>query len=233
MAKRNEAGFLRAARFLDGLGQFSYDFDLARIKKYLAAIGNPQDKIKTIHVAGTNGKGSVCAYISEILRRAGYRAGLYTSPHLLDVRERIRIKGSTAAERSAEGEMIPKRYFSGFIRNYRRAGGKFRLTYFELLTAMAFKYFYDKNVDFAVIETGLGGRLDATNILKMPLVSVITNIGLEHTKYLGNTVKKIAREKAGIIKENGIIVTGVSGAALSEIKKTSRSKHARILKNPP
>ncbi|MFH0947547.1 MAG: folylpolyglutamate synthase/dihydrofolate synthase family protein [Elusimicrobiota bacterium] len=212
--------YLQAVAFVENLGEFSYDFDLTRIINFLEKLGNPQDNIKTIHVAGTNGKGSVCAYISTVLQKAGYKVGLYTSPHLLDIRERIQINR----------EYIPKSVFANFVSNYSPSPIPCPLTYFELLTAMAFWYFERERVDFAVIEVGLGGRLDATNVIKNPLVSVITNISLEHTKYLGNTISKIAKEKAGIIKNNGFVVTGTSGIALQTIKKIAKIKNARVIK---
>jgi len=223
MKSRNIMSYNEAVDFLNRLGQFSYDFDLARIKKILKYFGNPQDKIMTVHIAGTNGKGSVCAFISSILQEAGFKTGLYTSPHLTDVRERIRINN----------KKISKSDFAYFITRYSLLITRCRLTYFELLTAMAFRHFHKENVGFAVIETGLGGRLDATNVIKMPAVSVITNIGLEHTRYLGNTVRKIASEKAGIIKKNVAVITGADGAALAVIKDIAGSKNAPVLKNPP
>lgn len=208
-----------ALTYVENLGEFSYDFNLARIGNFLAKLGNPQDKIKIIHVAGTNGKGSVCAYISTILQKAGYKVGLYTSPHILDIRERLQINR----------KKIPKKDFAKFVSNYTLYNISYTLTYFELLTAMAFWYFKRERVDFAVIEVGLGGRLDATNVIKNPLVSVITNISLEHSQYLGNTVSKIAREKAGIIKSNGFVITGTSGRALQTIEKIAKIKKAQIV----
>lgn len=210
-----------ALKYVENLGEFSYDFDLNRIGNFLEELGNPQDKIKNIHVAGTNGKGSVCAYISTVLQKAGYTVGLYTSPHILDIRERLQVNR----------RKIPRKYFTEFITRYSLLVTRYRLTYFELLTAMAFWYFEREKVDFAVIEVGLGGRLDATNVIKNPPVSVITNISLEHTQYLGNTVSKIAGEKAGIIKNNGFVITGVSGIALQTIKRIAKIKKTRVMIN--
>ncbi|HAX62108.1 MAG TPA: hypothetical protein DCX95_06125 [Elusimicrobia bacterium] len=212
--------YSRALKYVKNLGEFSYNFDLTRIRNFLEKLGTPQDKIKIIHVAGTNGKGSVCAYISTVLQKAGYKVGLYTSPHLLDIRERIQINRIK----------IPKKDFAEFIARYSLLVTRYHLTYFELLTSLAFWYFERKKVDFAVIEVGLGGRLDATNVIKKPLVSVITNISLEHTQYLGNTVSKIAREKAGIIKKNGIVITGTSGVALRTIEKIAKSKNTKLIR---
>ncbi|PKM92853.1 MAG: bifunctional folylpolyglutamate synthase/dihydrofolate synthase [Elusimicrobia bacterium HGW-Elusimicrobia-4] len=208
-----------AIEFVNNLEEFRYKFGLERIKSFLNLLGNPQDKIKIIHIAGTNGKGSTCAYISTILQKAGCKVGLYTSPHLLDIKERIQINR----------KKIPKKDFTSFVSTYTLHPTPYTLTYFELLTAMAFWYFEKEKVDYAVIEVGLGGRLDATNVIKNPLVSVITNISLEHTQYLGNTVSKIASEKAGIIKNNGTVITGTSGIALRTIEKIAKIKNARII----
>ncbi|MFH1540829.1 MAG: folylpolyglutamate synthase/dihydrofolate synthase family protein [Elusimicrobiota bacterium] len=202
------------------LDEFSYNFNLSRIKSFLEKLENPQNKIKIIHVAGTNGKGSVCAYISTILEKADYTVGLYTSPHLLDIRERIQI----------DRNCISKKEFSKFVSQYLSIAINYQLTYFEFLTAMAFWYFEREKVDFAVFEVGLGGRLDATNIIEKSLISVITNISLEHTQYLGNTISKIATEKAGIIKNNGFVITGATGIALQTIKKIAKIKNAKIIK---
>lgn len=155
-------------------------------------LGNPHKSYKTIHVGGTNGKGSTSHLLAAILQSSGYRVGLYTSPHLIDFRERIRVNG----------EMIPKDFVIEFVEKHRSFFEPLHPSFFELTSAMAMDYFRQQGVDFAIIEVGLGGRLDSTNIIS-PLLSVITNISLDHTQYLGDTVEKIAFEKAGIIK-NGI-----------------------------
>ncbi len=152
-------------------------------------LGNPHKAYRTIHVAGTNGKGSVSHLLAAILQRSGYKVGLYTSPHLVDFRERIRVNG----------EKIPKDYVIDFVGRHRPFFEPLHPSFFELTSSMAFEYFRDQRVDLAVIETGLGGRLDSTNIIT-PILSVITNISLDHTQFLGDTVEKIAAEKAGIIK---------------------------------
>jgi len=161
--------------------------------------GHPHKKFKTIHVAGTNGKGSVSHMLAAVLQSAGYKTGLYTSPHLKDFRERIRING----------EMIPESAVSEWVENYMSKNEKWKIdpSFFELTVAMTFDYFAQQKIDMAVIEVGLGGRLDSTNIIT-PEASVITNIGLDHTDLLGNTIEKIAFEKAGIIKENVPVVIG-------------------------
>lgn len=153
-------------------------------------LGNPHQAYKTIHVAGTNGKGSVSHLLAAILRQSGYKVGLYTSPHLVDFRERIRVNG----------KMIPKEYVTGFVEQHRDFFEPLQPSFFELTSTLAFDYFRAEQVDFAVIEVGMGGRLDSTNIIT-PILSVITNISLDHTQFLGNTVEQIAFEKAGIIKK--------------------------------
>ena len=159
--------------------------------------GHPHRKYRTIHIAGTNGKGSCAHTISAILQMCGYKVGLYTSPHLVDFSERIRINGNP----------IPEEYVIDFVQNEKTFFEPLKPTFFELVTAMAFKYFADKAVDIAVIETGMGGRLDCTNIIT-PALSIITNIGLDHTQFLGTTLEQIAMEKAGIIKPKTPVVIG-------------------------
>jgi len=188
---------------------------LERIELLLKKSGNPEKNLKCIHVAGTNGKGSVCAMISSILIDAGYKIGLYTSPHLKKFNERIRINNKLISD-----DNIVKYYL--MVKKYVT-----NQSFFEITTAMAFLYFAGKNVDFAVLEVGLGGRLDATNVV-VPLVSVITNIGLEHTEFLGNTIEKIAHEKAGIIKKNIPVVTAAEGIALAAIKKISNERNSKL-----
>ncbi|MEI6631682.1 MAG: folylpolyglutamate synthase/dihydrofolate synthase family protein, partial [bacterium] len=180
---------------------------------FLRLVGNPQDTLKSIHSAGTKGKGSTCAFISYILREAGYRTGLYTSPHLLSFRERIRILQPyrQGEERTAEGDFegaIPEEdlirlvdYLRPKIEKYNSNSQSGPLSFFEAYTTLAFVYFKEQRVDFAVLETGLGGRLDATNTVDS-LVCAITPISYEHTQKLGNTLREIASEKAGIIKDN-------------------------------
>ena len=184
--------------YLSGLNIDVMHFGLEAITELLARFGNPQNSYPTILIGGTNGKGSTAAMSASILLQAGYRVGLYTSPHLKDVRERIVISG----------RKIPPQKFSRILSEIKYQA-ILPLTYFEVLTAAAVIYFEREKVDIAVMEVGLGGRLDATNVC-FPLVSVITNIGLEHTAYLGNTLTAIASEKAGIIKPAGICVTGVT-----------------------
>ncbi|WP_449304072.1 bifunctional folylpolyglutamate synthase/dihydrofolate synthase [Prevotella aurantiaca] len=159
--------------------------------------GNPHQKFRSIHIAGSNGKGSCSHTLAAILQADGYKVGLYTSPHLVDFRERIRVNG----------KMISEQYVIDFVENYRNFFEPLRPSFFELTTAMAFKYFAEQKVDFAIIEVGLGGRLDCTNIIN-PLLSIITNISLDHTQFLGDTLPKIAFEKSGIIKQTTPVVIG-------------------------
>ena len=164
-------------------------------------LGHPHLSYKTIHVGGTNGKGSVSHTIAAVLQESGYRVGLYTSPHLVDFRERIRINGTP----------VSQQYVVNFVEEHRSFFEPLHPSFFEVTTAMAFKYFQEMNVDIAVIEVGLGGRLDCTNIIQ-PLVSVITNISFDHTQFLGDTLAKIAGEKAGIIKTHTPVVIGETNA---------------------
>ncbi|MCB8994626.1 MAG: bifunctional folylpolyglutamate synthase/dihydrofolate synthase [Bacteroidales bacterium] len=159
--------------------------------------GEPHKKFKSVHIAGTNGKGSVSHMLASVLQSAGYKTALYTSPHLLDFRERMKING----------QAIPEEYVISFVEKSLDLIEKLQPSFFELTTIMAFSYFADMEVDIAVIETGMGGRLDSTNII-IPVVSVITNIGLDHTQFLGDTLELIAAEKAGIIKNNIPVVIG-------------------------
>ena len=185
-------------------GVTAYKADIGNISKASNQLGNPHKKFKSIHVAGTNGKGSVSHMIASILQEAGYKVGLYTSPHLKDFRERIKINGN----------LISKKEVIDFISNNKIEFEQIKLSFFEFTVALAFDYFYKSKVEIAIIETGLGGRLDSTNIIK-PIISVITNIGLDHTNLLGETIEKIAYEKAGIIKTNTPVIIGRAYGDLS------------------
>ena len=179
------------------VGADAYKPGLDNTLRLMAHVGNPHEHLRAVHIAGTNGKGSTSHLIAAALQAAGLKVGLYTSPHLVDLRERIRINGVPVAE----DKVI------GFIEQNRAFLDQLQPSFFETMTAMAFAIFVDEKVDVAVIETGLGGRLDSTNVLT-PLLSVITNIGLDHTEFLGNTLPQIAREKAGIIKQGVPCVIG-------------------------
>ena len=179
------------------LGNVAYKGGLHNIKNLLSHLGNPHLHFNSIHIGGTNGKGSISHMLASVLQKSGYKVGLYTSPHLIDFRERIKINGS----------LIPREYVVSFITKNLSFFEENHFSFFEMTAAMAFSFFKESKVAMAVIEVGLGGRLDATNII-LPQVSVITNIGLDHTHILGDTLQKIAKEKSGIIKENTPVVIG-------------------------
>lgn len=195
---------------------------LERVNALLDAVGHPERDYKTIHVTGTNGKGSVTAYIASVCYQSGCKVGRYTSPHLMDYTERIRINDVDISQEDF-GIYIGKIAETA----PRNAEGQIEATEFDILTAAAFLYFKDQGVDYAVIEVGMGGLLDSTNIIT-PLVSVITNVTLDHTKYCGNTVQEIAQQKAGIIKSSVPVVTAAQVPALAVIEKTAKKKKAPL-----
>ncbi len=202
-------------------------FDLRRIEMLLERLGNPHRVAKSIHVAGTKGKGSTAAMIASILTQAGYRTGLYTSPHLLSIKERIQIDGSPIAE-NAFAELVemmkPK------VEAVNESGGFGELTTFELLTALAFAYFKERGAEYQVLETGLGGRLDATNVVK-PEVCVITAISFDHTDVLGDTLPQIATEKAGIIKSGSFVISSPQyPEAMKVIERVCRERGVRLVR---
>ncbi len=199
-------------------GTSAYKADLHNTITLDNYLGNPHKFYKTIHVAGTNGKGSTCHLIASALQEAGYKVGLYTSPHLKDFRERIKING----------KMCEKEFVVDFVEQHKDFFSKEQLSFFEMTVGMAFQYFKEQQVDIAVIETGLGGRLDSTNIIK-PIITAITNIDKDHTAILGNTFVKIATEKAGIIKEHTPIVIGEQkGFLKSRFQENAAKKNAFI-----
>jgi dihydrofolate synthase/folylpolyglutamate synthase len=188
------------------IGAAAYKSDLTNILELSKQLGNPEKKFRSIHVAGTNGKGSTSHMLAAILQKAGYKTGLYTSPHLYDFRERIRING----------HMIPENQIVEFTERIRPGIEKIEPSFFEITVAMAFEWFAREHVDVAVIEVGLGGRLDSTNII-VPEVSVITNISYDHMDLLGNTLQKIAFEKAGIIKPGIPVVIGEEQVEIKDV----------------
>ena len=190
-------------------GASAYKKDLTNTLLLADYLGHPEKNLKCIHIAGTNGKGSTSHMLASILQEAGYKTGLYTSPHLKDFRERIKISGPEISE-EVPGEVsgeIPEDFIVGFIAEHQSFFESNALSFFEMTVGLAFDYFNKQNVDIAIIETGMGGRLDSTNIIT-PLLSVITNIGIDHTQFLGNTLALIAGEKAGIIKPKIPVVIG-------------------------
>ena len=203
----------------------SYGADKKRgmdtVRAALAKMGDPQEHLRIIHVAGTNGKGSVCAMMMSILSQAGYRAGCFTSPHLHTFNERLRINNILISDDDFALHMARIKQVSEELLD----GGSF--SYFEILVLMAFSYFHAESVDFLVLEVGIGGRMDATNIITKPLLSVITSIGMDHMEVLGNTVEAIAREKGGIIKENcPVVLYHNAGVVYNIMKEISCAKNA-------
>ncbi len=201
-----------ALNYIHSLGMFSHPAGLGRIKKVLAALGNPQNSFKSIHIAGTNGKGSVCALVSSVFKAAGFKTGSFISPFIIDFRERIQING----EYISEGDLIS---YTEIVK-----GTGIELTEFEFVTALAFLYFKEKNIDILVCETGLGGRFDATNTLENLACTAITKIGLDHTAVLGDSLEEIAMEKCGILRDCPTVTTpNQPKAALAVIKREAKS----------
>ncbi|MBF0389835.1 MAG: bifunctional folylpolyglutamate synthase/dihydrofolate synthase [Desulfamplus sp.] len=201
------------------LGRFGIKLELETTAAILQRLGEPQKRFCSIHIAGTNGKGSIASYIASILQFSGFKTGLYTSPHLIKFNERFCINGSMVSD----DEVV-----ESYLAVKEADIGDRKATFFEISTAMAFYLFAKHNVDWAVIETGMGGRLDATNVLN-PEVTVISNLSIEHTEYLGNTLEEIAAEKAGIIKQNTPLITGVhQPSALEVIYKIAQKRSAPI-----
>ncbi len=222
--EKTRTGREEMVSWLFSLENMGIKLGLENMMKLLARLGNPEVTFKSIHVAGTNGKGSTSAFIASILMSEGYRTGLYTSPHFVELEERIKING----------RQIPEDALLEIGTEVRRAAEELfgterrQITFFEITTAIAFVHFARSKVDYAVIEVGLGGRLDATNVIT-PMASVITHIALEHTAYLGNTVESIAREKGGIIKPGIPVITAESKAgAFGEIASLARANHSEL-----
>ncbi len=207
--------------YLYGLERFGIKLGLEVVGELLRLLGNPQEKFKSIHIAGTNGKGSTANFIYSVLKEARYKVGIYTSPHLVKFNERINVGGEEITD--SELVELTKKIKMVVEEN------DLSPTFFEFTTALMFLYFAEKKVDYAIIETGMGGRLDATNVLH-PLVSVITNISLDHTKYLGESKLEIAQEKVAIVKENGILVTSEEDYLVLELfEKVCKEKKAELI----
>jgi dihydrofolate synthase/folylpolyglutamate synthase len=211
MSIENE--YQQTIEWLYNLHLFGIKLGLKKVAKLLEYLGNPQDKLKIIHVGGTNGKGSVCSMIASVLEEAGYKVGLNTSPHLSEFTERITVNG----EQITKQKVIEYGKMLGDIRE--RINQETELgyaTYFEVVTAMALKYFYDSGVDFVVLEVGLGGTYDATNVVN-PILTIITDVSLDHTEHLGNTLKSVAENKAGIIKRKIPVITSNSNQDVLDV----------------
>ncbi len=200
-------------------GKDAYKGDLSNIKSLCELINNPQKDIKTIHVAGTNGKGSVCNILYNIFKKSGYKVGIFTSPHLIDFRERIVV----------DDDWITKDYIVDFYEKNLELFSDVKPSFFEWSTALAFSFFKDSNTDINIIETGLGGRLDSTNIIN-PELSIITSIGIDHESILGNTLDKIAFEKAGIIKEHTPTLLGSGISSENVFSKICKERNAPLYK---
>lgn len=200
------------------IGGAAYKANLDNALALTQMLGNPHRNFKSVHVAGTNGKGSTSHLLASIFQEAGYKTGLYTSPHLRDFRERIRVNG----------EMIPEEYVISFIQQHKNAFEQMQMSFFEMTVGLAFDYFSKEQVDIAIVEVGMGGRLDATNVIT-PELSVITNIGLDHVQFLGDTLEKIAGEKAGIIKPNIPVVIGETQAETQQVfEQKAQERHSPI-----
>ena len=200
------------------IGAAAYKANLNNTWTICSLLNNPEKKFKSIHVAGTNGKGSTSHMLAAVFQQAGYKTGLYTSPHLKDFRERIKING----------QEIPKKHITSFVKKYKTDFEKIEPSFFEWTVGLAFNYFAEEKVDIAIIETGLGGRLDSTNVIK-PVLSLITNISYDHTNLLGNTLQKIAKEKAGIIKAGTPVVISETQPVISSVFiKKAKEKKSRI-----
>jgi len=212
---------------IPGVSYAQPGYSLRHVEELLNRMGNPQLAARTIHIAGTKGKGSVAAMIAQVLSSSGYKTGRYTSPHFHTLRERITIDGHLISEAEFAAAMVEVK---PFIESMKQDTAFRQLTYFEALTALAFAYFRKKQADFQVLEVGLGGRLDATNVVAKPAVCVITSISLDHTQILGNSLEEIAREKAGIIKPGcRVVISPQPEEAASVISDICREKEAKVV----
>ncbi len=217
--------YAEALDYIYNLNKYGIKLGLKNISYLLFLLGNPHKKLNIIHIAGTNGKGSTAAIISSIIQSDGFKVGLYTSPHLVDFTERMKINFQSINEEKI-CELLER--IKPYIKEVDHTSGYNHPTFFEVITTMAFLYFFEEKVDFLVLEVGLGGRLDATNVCE-PLISVITHIDYDHMDKLGNSIKEIAREKGGIIKSGGIVITSNQyDEAYDEIKKITCEKNSLI-----
>ncbi len=218
---------MQSVAYIESLAPTLLNPSLDRMSAFMAQAGKIQDTFSTIHVGGTNGKGSTVAILDSVLRRSGLKVGRFTGPHLLRWNERFHVNGQAISDEGlAELASRVRNLSEEFGKNNPELGS---LTWFEYLTAIGFYFFAEENVDVAVIEVGLGGRWDATNVISKPLVSVITTVDLDHTHILGATVEEISREKGGIVKSGVSVVTGVTGAALPVLQETARARATRLI----
>lgn len=217
----NEMTYNEAIEWMDSRHWSGTGKGIVRSQELLERLGNPQDKLKFVHVAGTNGKGSVCACLSKILTAAGYQVGLFVSPHLKRFNDRIYFNGTEIGDED----------FARLASRIRTQAEvmKDAPTVFEIMTAMGMLYFAEKQCDLVMLEVGMGGRLDSTNVIRTPEAAVITSIGLDHTKELGDTLEKIAGEKGGIIKTGGTVIVDGSNTAVMPVFEKSVRKQARCL----
>ena len=218
-------GYSELVQWMFNLERFGIKLGLENMTEYLSLIGNPHKGFRSVHVTGTNGKGSVCAFLASILEESGLKVGLYTSPHLVDFRERVLVNDQMISE---EDVVRLGNELRATMEGMAEESGEKQLTFFEFTTGLAFKYFSEQSIDIAVVEVGMGGRLDATNVIS-PEVSAITRIGLEHTAYLGNTMEQVAREKAGIVKTGvPVVCSDRNSESLSVIRNACARKKATL-----
>lgn len=223
MNKSKRISYDVCVNYLYKLERRGIKYDLKNIKSLLSALNNPEKSFKSIHVAGTNGKGSVSSILNSYLIEKGFKTGLYTSPHISDFRERIIVNG----------KLISKKFIIDFVDDNHNLIEKVRPSFFEATTALAFAYFRYKKIEYAVVETGLGGRLDSTNVLN-PVISVITGISVDHTDFLGKTIEKITAEKGGIIKNKRPVVAGrMSAGSIKILTSISKSKNSELICSDP
>lgn len=219
MKKNKFTSFKESIPYLFNLERAGIKYDLKNIRSLLKYLDNPQNKFKSIHIAGTNGKGSVSSMLNSVLIEKGFKTGLYTSPHLIDFRERILVNGKP----------VTKKFILKIVNDLYDEIERIKPSFFEVTTAMAFEYFNECRVDYAVVETGLGGRLDSTNVLK-PVLSVITSLSIDHVEFLGNEIGKITYEKGGIIKKNIPVAAGnVSGVSEKILRKIAKENKSEII----
>lgn len=215
--------YIEAIRYLENCFIIGSKKGHENLKRLLSLFDNPQDKLNIIHVCGTNGKGSTCTMISEVLKEEGYKVGMFTSPHLSKYNERFKLNDEYISDEELARHVyeISRKVEEHFENEY--------FSFFEVLTVIAFNYFYEKNVDFLALEVGLGGRLDATNVITKPLLSVITSISFDHTNFLGNTIEEIAKEKGGIIKKNSnVVLYCQANCVYNVIERICSEKEARL-----